>query len=377
MSVQTVTFWLGVVGILTPTILLVSATAFVIRVRRRRRSPSEPVGNESAAEGHDGLEQTRLDARRARRLASLAATLDLEELLEHVVEVAVDACGADAAGIALKEGPTSVLIRTTGLRCGEPASSLGTSFGQTADCSLTARYPGNIGASSPNDPVRTALLVGLVTDAQEQLGTLAVYWRRELEPGQVIDAALNDVARTSTKAILNAHRYKEAYCRAVFDGLTGLYNRRYFDEALEREVLRAQRYDRSLALLLLDLNGFKAVNDESGHLAGDAVLKEFADGVRSAVRGVDIACRVGGDEFGVLLPEASGLEARHLEERLHAAFVQAPIGRQARVGWSTGIAELQAQDDATSLFNRADLAMLGKKRDCAAGRSGAEGQALR
>jgi len=204
-----------------------------------------------------------------------------------------------------------------------------------------------------------------------------VYWRRELEPGPAIAAALVEVAETSTGAIQNARRFEEAYCRAVFDGLTGLYNRRYFDEALEREVMRAHRYERSLALLLLDLDGFKAVNDESGHLAGDAVLKEFAAGVRSAVRSVDIACRVGGDEFGILLPEASNLEARHLEERLHAALVERPLGRQARVGWSAGIAELQAGEDAISLFNRADQAMLGKKRVCAAGRSAGEGRTLR
>jgi len=368
---------LGVVVILTLTILLGCATAFRIRAQRRRESPGERGGNDCVVDERASLEQARQDARRARRLASLAATLDLDELLEQVIVAAVEACGGDAAGIALKEGPASVRIETTGLRHGERAPSVMTSFGQTANCSLTGQSSGSRSESSPKDRLRTALYARLVTEAQEQLGTLAVYWRRELEPGPVIEDVLNDVAQTSARAIQNAYRYKEAYCRAVFDGLTGLYNRRYFDEALKREVLRARRYERSLTLLLLDLDGFKAVNDESGHLAGDAVLKTLAEGVRSVVRGVDIACRVGGDEFGVLLPEASVLEARHLEKRLHATFVKRPIAHQPCVGWTTGIAELQAEENATSLFNRADQAMLARKRVRAAGRPGREGKALR
>src|SRR5690242_16034807 len=92
---------------------------------------------------------------------------------------------------------------------------------------------------------------------------------------------------------------------ADLDGLTGLHNRRYFHELLAREVTRAQRYGRELALVIFDLDDFKGINDRIGHLGGDAVLAETAARARGALRAADIACRVGGDEFAVLLPEAS------------------------------------------------------------------------
>src|SRR4026208_238214 len=104
---------------------------------------------------------------------------------------------------------------------------------------------------------------------------------------------------------------------ADLDGLTGLHNRRYFHEQLAREVARAQRYGRALALVVFDLDDFKSINARIGHLAGDAVLAETAERARGVVRSADIACRVGGDEFAVLLPEASGREAGGVCRRGH------------------------------------------------------------
>ena len=105
----------------------------------------------------------------------------------------------------------------------------------------------------------------------------------------------------------NARRFREARQLADLDALTGLHNRRYFNETLSREVARAQRYNRRLGLLVFDLDDFKAINDQIGHLAGDSVLSEMAERVREVVRSSDIACRYGGDEFTVVMPE-SGLE---------------------------------------------------------------------
>src|SRR3954462_3300043 len=107
---------------------------------------------------------------------------------------------------------------------------------------------------------------------------------------------------------------------ADLDALTGLYNRRYFHDVLGRELSRAQRYGRSLTLLLLDLDDFKSINDRLGHLAGDRVLGEAGTCVRAVVRSADVPCRIGGDELAVILTEASADDAdtiyRRLQEKL-------------------------------------------------------------
>jgi diguanylate cyclase (GGDEF)-like protein len=144
---------------------------------------------------------------------------------------------------------------------------------------------------------------------------------------------------------------------ADLDGLTGQHNRRYFHEMLAREVARAQRYGRELALVVFDLDDFKSINDRIGHLAGDAVLAETAERARDVVRSADIACRVGGDEFAVLLPEASGREAELLYGRLHRAVSSRPVAEAGTVSVSAGIAVLQADDEPNTFFERADEAL--------------------
>jgi two-component system, cell cycle response regulator len=97
--------------------------------------------------------------------------------------------------------------------------------------------------------------------------------------------------------------HDEIYRLTTMDGLTQIYNRRYFEEALEREVSRSRRYERSLALVMFDVDHFKQVNDGYGHLAGDYVLKQLASTLRTRIRREDVFARYGGEEFGLLLPE--------------------------------------------------------------------------
>ena len=144
---------------------------------------------------------------------------------------------------------------------------------------------------------------------------------------------------------------------ADLDGLTGLHNRRYFHEQLAREVARAQRYGRELALVVFDLDDFKSINDRIGHLAGDAVLAETAQRARSVVRSADIACRVGGDEFAVILPESSLDDADQLYRRILNAVSTRPLGQAGKLYLSAGVAELRAEDDPVSFFQRADEAL--------------------
>lgn len=150
-------------------------------------------------------------------------------------------------------------------------------------------------------------------------------------------AAVHDVATIVGELVVADRRRAEAEelaSRAIelagVDALTGLGNRRTWRRALDEEAARATRYARSNAVVVVDLDGLKRINDEQGHAAGDAHLQRAAAAVRAASRSVDVVCRLGGDEFGVLAPE-TGMEgasrlAGRLRGELESAGVQASIG---------------------------------------------------
>ena len=158
--------------------------------------------------------------------------------------------------------------------------------------------------------------------------------------------------------------------RATRDPLTGLPNRAALNEALEHEIRATPRLSPP-ALLLIDLDGFKGVNDTDGHLAGDAVLNGVGDLLREQVRDGDLACRLGGDEFAVLLPRTSRAQATKVAKRLVEASRTAAglASPSARVHLSVGVGWLAAPADADELIALTDAAMYAAK--------GAGGDAVR
>lgn len=148
------------------------------------------------------------------------------------------------------------------------------------------------------------------------------------------------------------------------DGLTGLANRRFFMERAEAEVVRARRYNHGLGVLILDADHFKKVNDTYGHAAGDAVLRALAKRARSVVRSVDLLGRLGGEEFGLLMPETDLPEIRAAAERLRQEMARAPVP-SGETGTSPiaftvsiGMASLTEQDASfEAVLHRADLAL--------------------
>jgi diguanylate cyclase (GGDEF)-like protein len=149
------------------------------------------------------------------------------------------------------------------------------------------------------------------------------------------------------------------------DGLTGLPNRRAFDEELAREVARAARSGAPLALVVLDVDRFKAVNDGHGHPAGDAVLREVAARAAAAIRQGDLAARLGGEEFALLLPGADLSGAAELAERVRAAVAGAPVpaaGQSIAVTVSLGCAALAPGEAPEALLGRADARLYEAKR---------------
>jgi diguanylate cyclase (GGDEF)-like protein len=125
--------------------------------------------------------------------------------------------------------------------------------------------------------------------------------------------------------------------------------------------VRAHRYNRKLALVVFDLDDFKEVNDRIGHLAGDGVLAEAAQRIRQVVRSADVPCRVGGDEFAVIMPESTLEDAEQLFTRIQTVISSRPIGQAGRLHLSAGLAELRGEDDSVSLFERADRALYAAK----------------
>jgi diguanylate cyclase (GGDEF)-like protein len=169
------------------------------------------------------------------------------------------------------------------------------------------------------------------------------------------------------RPILNAlGDFRRVASQAATDGLTGLANRRSFDDELALEWRRAERVGDSLALVLVDLDNFKSINDELGHQAGDAVLRRVATILDSGARQVDLAARYGGEEFAVLAPETDLLGATKLAERLCAdletATIELPDGRELTVTASVGVAvkgELQRPEELVAV---ADEALYAAKR---------------
>lgn len=156
---------------------------------------------------------------------------------------------------------------------------------------------------------------------------------------------------------------------AVTDGLTGLYNRRYMDSHLGMLAQQAQARDKPLALMMLDIDYFKSINDSYGHDAGDDVLREFAVRLRKSIRGIDLACRYGGEEFVVVMPETHLNVAETVAERLRSAIASEPflIDRGAKcldVTISIGISNFEAHDETVAaVLKRADVAMYRAKHD--------------
>lgn len=170
-----------------------------------------------------------------------------------------------------------------------------------------------------------------------------------------------------------AQREADALRMAELDELTGLGNYRMFSRQLAAEVARSRRHDDPFSLVLLDLDGFKAINDELGHLAGDDALRHVAAALRETLREEDVCCRQGGDEFAVIAVRAGAEEASELSERLVRAIEQIPFGLNgerrlgAGAGWATFGEPARSADE---LILHADTALRSAKRDTGGRSSG-------
>jgi diguanylate cyclase (GGDEF)-like protein len=175
-----------------------------------------------------------------------------------------------------------------------------------------------------------------------------------------------EVERLAAQLEQSHARIAELEAKVDVDPLTGLLNRRGFERELARSIAYVKRYGTSAALVYLDLNGFKPVNDRHGHAAGDAMLKAIAAALRHRVRASDVVARWGGDEFVVLLWNVSGpaaaAKAGALERAVHATPVRWGSSTLV-VGAAAGVARIGALDSPAEALGRADAAMYARKRE--------------
>jgi diguanylate cyclase (GGDEF)-like protein len=341
-------------------LLLVGVLLGLLRRSGGRVAEVERRLDALAADLGGAVERAEEEGRRSRLLGDITGTIDLDEVLARALEAIAAVPGVDAALIRV-EGENAPIIAAHGLADEEAArqsAAVPPGHRDLRAVELTYRYAQGAG----DDALRGGLALPLA-DESGPVGTLLVLTRapgHRFEDGELL--RLEEIAHRMAPAVENARRFREARQLADLDALTELHNRRYFHETLARETVRAHRYDRKLGLIVFDLDDFKEVNDRIGHLAGDAVLAEAAARMREVVRTADVPCRVGGDEFAVIMPESSLEDAEQLFQRIQTVMSTRTIGQAGRLHLSAGLAELSPADDSISLFERADRALYSAKQ---------------
>ena len=337
-----------------------------------RPNPAAPRGAQAdlAARLRHGAEalQQRLDRRDAlvEMIRSVNATLEPRKVAEALLSHAQGWFSASCLAVAMREGSNGVsLIAERG-----PAEPFGEALLQigrwvtehneefmTANLQRDPRVTDGPEATVVAFPLRArARTVGALIALDPVVSSEAP----QLPP--VLQTALRTMLESPGLALDAAVQMQRVEALSVTDDLTGLYNSRYLNQVLRRESKRASRSGRPLALLFIDLDGFKSVNDAHGHLCGSRALVEAAGVIRRCARETDVAARFGGDEFAVVLPD-TGSEgalavAERVRERVFAHKFLAGDGFDIHLTASVGVAVLpDVAASADELVKAADTAM--------------------
>jgi diguanylate cyclase (GGDEF)-like protein len=183
--------------------------------------------------------------------------------------------------------------------------------------------------------------------------------------GYITDPTDLDLLLARTRTLLEFKAYLDVCEEAAFtDHLTGLANRRRFERQMEREVERVQRYQHPFSLLMIDIDRFKDLNDNFGHDAGDEAIRRLSKVLREGTRGIDLAARIGGEEFAVLLVETAREGALEVAERLRTAIKGLEIPKAGNITASFGVAECPSDaQTAPDILKAADIALYEAKRN--------------
>ena len=309
---------------------------------------------------------------------AVSQTLNLEELLVNVLDKVLEITGMDVTGIFLLDEKTKELVLRANrgmsssfvreirvLSAGDGVLTQVLETGEpllVENISLDHRFK-HYGAKKERVQSFAALSIG----AKEKiLGVMGIgsYGYRVFSDWEV--RMLGTIANQIGMAIENTQLYEHALELAFTDSLTGLYNRRYFMDQIEREFIRAQRSKAPLSLIMVDLDGLKEINDRLGHHVGDRFLKEVARIVKVNTRASDVAARWGGDEFMLLAPGTDSKSAGKIAERIRAqveGYKMKLEGEEVGITVSAGIVSYPTHASSVSeLVKKADDAMYSAKR---------------
>ncbi|TDR80758.1 sensor domain-containing diguanylate cyclase [Paludibacterium purpuratum] len=230
----------------------------------------------------------------------------------------------------------------------------------------------SLGPQASLSGLRACWSTPIFTADHQLLGTLAIYYDTPRSP---TPAELRLIYRCSHIAAISLQRNlheSQLYLLATQDGLTQLFNRRHFIESAERHLSQAKRYQRPVAVMMMDLDHFKTINDHYGHAVGDRVLGLFSSLCRRCLRVTDVIGRLGGEEFAAFLPDTTLIEARQIAERLRQQVAQTELTHESLVihfQVSIGIAVMQANENLDVMLGHADKLLyqaksLGRNRIC-------------
>ena len=288
---------------------------------------------------------------RARRLGLLnelgqkaSAVLNPKELLPDICQQAQSAFGYEMAHIAILNLDRNELVVEAEAGYGGELLGRRIALGEgVAGAAAQSGKPVVAGFGSsdavymPLRPgVRSGLSVPLKID-DEVLGVFSLESRREhaFPPDDILTT--QTLAQQLALALHTARTYQAAFEQAITDGLTGLKTHRYFMEAVEREWRRSTRSGQNFSVIMLDLDQFKEVNDRYGHMQGDRVLRAVANVLSDSVRQSNVVARYGGDEFSILMPEATTAQAEPFAERMRANIENDPLLKTHGITASVGI----------------------------------------
>lgn len=225
---------------------------------------------------------------------------------------------------------------------------------RTIDDTLTLKYGGRSGKNRLNYDLKVL---------ESDLGTIALTRGRKFRDAEI--EQIENLLAALLYPLRNALLYRAAIHSAFMDSLTGVKNRTAFDSNFSREIEYSRRKKSELSLIVLDIDLFKRINDNYGHIVGDAVLRQVAQSVERTIRSSDALYRYGGEEFAIVLNGTDLAGANLLAERIRQNVEGLSIDslKDLRITLSLGVAILGAQDDSTRLFERADAALYQAKRN--------------
>ena len=312
---------------------------------------------------------------------ALSTTLDLDEIFIMFKKIFQETLKVDRCGIFVVDRAISTLTLHTSFGTPQKKSNIKTSFKFGEDIFGEAlMFEKTIYISDVKKEKRykyfndgtdcgSFLVIPLLLRKNQPIGVISLY-RRETNSFKKNEISLfkkiaNEISKVVDKTLL----FRQTKELSITDDLTGLYNRRYFNERIDREVQRSKRYKRPLTILMIDIDYFKNYNDINGHLMGDEILKRVGHTLEDNVRKADILARYGGEEFVVILPEIDKRHAFQVAEKLRYTIDVKKFPREenqpnGKLTISLGIATLHDDSlDTRELVDFADRALYKAKAD--------------